>query len=64
MPGSVPYTSTLALTNVTLPYIKEITLNDNILTSKTIRSGINVSNGNVNHKGVSETFNLEYTSLV
>ena len=24
MPGAVPYTSTLALTNVTLPYIKEI----------------------------------------
>ncbi len=64
MPGSVPYTSTLALTNVTLPYIKEITLNDNILSSKTIRSGINISNGNVNHKGVSETFNLSYTSLV
>ena len=27
MPGAVPYTSTLALTNVTLPYIKEIANN-------------------------------------
>ena len=64
MPGSVTYTSTLALTNVTLPYIKEITLNNNILSSKTLKSGINISNGSVNHKGVSETFNLTYSSLL
>ena len=64
MPGSVPYTSTLALTNITLPYIKEITLNDNIFNCNGVQSGINISNGKVNHKGVSETFNLDYHSLV
>ena len=61
MPGSVPYTSTLALTNVTLPYIKDIISNDNIFNSKYLQSGINISNGKVNHEGVSKAFNLEYS---
>tara|TARA_B100001250_G_scaffold226344_1_gene194181 strand:- start:1113 stop:2207 length:1095 start_codon:yes stop_codon:yes gene_type:complete len=63
MPGSVPYTSTLALTNVTLPYIKDILSNDNIFNSKYLQSGINISNGKVNHEGVSKAFNLEYSPL-
>ncbi|MEW5722158.1 MAG: alanine dehydrogenase [Thermodesulfobacteriota bacterium] len=63
MPGAVPKTSTLALTNATLPYVLEIadkgwsrTMRDN----KEIRLGANVIEGKVIHPGVAETLGLEH----
>jgi len=62
MPGSVPYTSTLALTNVTLPYIKELSVNFKNINSF-MKSGINISNGEVNHEGVASAFNLDFKPI-
>ncbi len=63
MPGAVPYTSTLALTNVTFPYISKIANQGCINFLKNdleFRSGLNVFKGKVTHKGVAEAFDLKY----
>jgi alanine dehydrogenase len=66
MPGAVPYTSTLALTNATLPYAIQLA-NQGWKTacqkSKELCLGLNVVNGKVVYKGVAEAFNLEYTPV-
>jgi alanine dehydrogenase len=64
MPGAVPRTSTLALTNATLPYA--IQLADKgwqaaCENNKPLTKGLNVVNGKVVYKGVAEAFNLPYT---
>jgi len=66
MPGAVAKTSTLALTNSTLPYAVEIAdkgwkkaMQDNL----EIRKGANVVSGKVTHKGVAEAFNLKLTPI-
>lgn len=66
MPGAVPYTSTLALTNATLPYALQLAnkgwkkaCQDNL----ELRLGLNVVNGKVVYKGVCEAFNLPYTEV-
>jgi alanine dehydrogenase len=66
MPGAVPYTSTLALTNATLPYTIQLAnkgwkkaCSDN----NDLKLGLNVVNGQVVYKGVSEAFNLPYTPV-
>jgi len=66
MPGAVPYTSTLALTNATLPYAVQLAnkgwkkaCSDN----QDLKLGLNVVNGDVVYKGVSEAFNLPYTPV-
>ena len=66
MPGAVPYTSTLALTNKTLPYIIEIAekgwkkaCEENI----ELKKGLNIISNNVVYKEVSDAFNLKYTDI-
>jgi len=66
MPGAVPYTSTLALTNATLPYALKLAgqgwkkaCNDN----EDLKLGLNVINGKVVYKAVADAFNLPYTSV-
>jgi alanine dehydrogenase len=64
MPGAVPRTSTLALTNATLPYA--IQLADKgwqtaCQNDKPLLKGLNVVDGKVVYKGVAEAFNLPYT---
>jgi alanine dehydrogenase len=66
MPGAVPYTSTLALTNATLPYAIQLAnkgwqkaCKDN----NELKLGLNVVGGKVVYKGVSEAFNLAYTPV-
>jgi len=64
MPGAVPLTSTMALTNATLPFAlaiadkgwKQLALED-----EGVREGINIAYGKVTYKGVAEAFGLEYT---
>lgn len=61
MPGAVPYTSTLALTNATLPYAIRLANNGwkkACQESGELRLGLNVVQGEVVHKGVAEAFNL------
>jgi alanine dehydrogenase len=66
MPGAVPKTSTLALTNATLPYAVEIAnkgwkkaMRDN----PEIKFGANVVKGKITYQGVAEAFGMEFTSI-
>jgi alanine dehydrogenase len=66
MPGAVPHTSTYALTNVTLPYVVEIANNGiaaAIQRDPTLRSGVNVANGQVVYGPVAEAHGLPLTPL-
>jgi alanine dehydrogenase len=63
MPGAVPRTSTIALTNATLSYA--IQLADKgwkkaCSEDKALRKGLNVVKGKVVYKGVAEAFGLPY----
>jgi alanine dehydrogenase len=62
MPGGVPRTSTLALTNATLPYALQLAnkgwkkaLRDN----PALLKGLNVTDGKVTYAGVAEAFGME-----
>lgn len=66
IPGAVPYTSTLALTNATLPYALQLAdkgwekaCRDN----KELKKGLNIIGGKVVYKSVAEAWGLEYTPL-
>ena len=66
MPGAVPLTSTVALTNATLPYALAIAGNDwreLVRRDRGIRDGVNLALGKVTCRGVAEAFNLEYTPV-
>jgi alanine dehydrogenase len=66
MPGAVPYTSTLALTNATLPYaIRLATLGWKraCAESHELRNGLNVIHGEVVYKAVADAFHLPYTDV-
>lgn len=66
MPGAVPYTSTLALTNATLPYaikLANLGWKKACQESAELRLGLNVMFGEVVYKGVAEAFNLPYTDV-
>ncbi len=60
MPGAVPFTSTIALTNATLPYAVEIADKGHekaIATNQEIRLGLNMIDGRITYKGVADAFN-------
>jgi alanine dehydrogenase len=66
MPGAVPYTSTLALTNATLPYVIRLAndgwkkaCNENA----ELKSGLNIVKGEVVYKAVADAFNLRYSDV-
>ena len=66
MPGAVPYTSTLALTNATLPYALQLAnkgwqqaCRDN----SDLKLGLNVVDGKVVYKGVADAFDLPLTDV-
>ncbi|MCU0330476.1 MAG: alanine dehydrogenase [Candidatus Kapabacteria bacterium] len=66
MPGAVPYTSTIALTNATLPYAVELAnkgWHEAIRTSKELELGLNVVNGKIVYEAVAEAFEMPYTPL-
>jgi alanine dehydrogenase len=66
MPGAVPYTSTLALTNATLPYAIQLAnkgWKKACQENEELKLGLNVINGDVVYKGVSEAFGLPYTDV-
>jgi len=66
MPGAVPFTSTSALTNSTLKYIIEIANKGWVKASKEnneILTGLNIINGKIVNKSVSDAFNLEHTNV-
>ncbi|UUX35445.1 alanine dehydrogenase [Fundicoccus culcitae] len=66
IPGAVPRTSTLALTNVTLRYAMLVADNGLVQAAKsnsTILTGINTYQGKMTNKAVAESFNLDYTDI-
>lgn len=66
MPGAVAKTSTLALTNATLPYALQIAnqgWKEAMQANEEIKRGANVINGKVTYKAVAEAFGLGYTSV-
>lgn len=61
MPGAVPYTSTLALTNATLPYAIKLAnagWKKACQESNDLRCGLNIIHGEVVYKGVADAFTL------
>lgn len=61
IPGAVPFTSTLALTNATLPYAVQLAnkgWEKACADSKDLREGLNIVKGKVVYKAVAETFDL------
>jgi alanine dehydrogenase len=66
MPGAVPKTSTMALTNATLPYAVEIAnkgWQKAMRENPEIKLGANVVKGKVTYKGVADAFDLEFTPI-
>ncbi len=66
MPGAVPKTSTIALTNATLPYVLQIAdkgWKQAMRENHDIKRGANIINGQVTYKAVAEAFDLEYTPV-
>jgi alanine dehydrogenase len=66
MPGAVPHTSTLALTNATLPYAVEIAnkgYEKAVKSNNEIKLGLNMIDGKITYKGVAEAFDFEYHTV-
>jgi alanine dehydrogenase len=66
MPGAVPYTSTYALTNVTLPYALALAnkgWQKAISEDHALALGLNVHEGNVTYPAVAEAFDLHLVSV-
>ncbi|ARJ39674.1 alanine dehydrogenase [Sporosarcina ureae] len=67
MPGAVPQTSTVALTNVTVPYALQIAnkgCRRALLDNEALRNGLNTMNGHITYKAVAEAQNLHYTPSI
>ncbi len=65
MPGGVPRTSTLALTNATFPYLLQLANKGWKLAlqgSLPLRQGLNMAEGKVTYRAVANTFDLPYTA--
>jgi alanine dehydrogenase len=63
MPGAVPFTSTLALTNATLPYILQLAdkgwkkaCKENI----ELKAGLNIIDGNIVYKKIAECYKRQF----
>lgn len=66
MPGAVPYTSTIALTNATFPYILELAdkgWKKACLDNYELLKGLNIINGEVVYRGVATAFDLHYKAV-
>ncbi|MFJ7973506.1 alanine dehydrogenase [Psychrobacillus sp. NPDC096389] len=63
MPGAVPYTSTMALTNMTVPYALQIANKGYVqacLDNEPLSKGINILDGHVTYKAVAEDLGYAY----
>ena len=65
MPGAVPRTSTFAMTNVTLPFAKNLAnmgWREALMRDQHLRHGLNVHAGHINHEAVARDLGYEYLS--
>jgi alanine dehydrogenase len=63
MPGAVPMTSTIALTNATLPFAVQLAdegYEKAIASNAELRAGLNIIDGHVTYKGVADAFGMTY----
>ncbi len=63
MPGAVPRTSTFALTNATMPFVKELARygwREAMLRDPHLANGLNVHAGHVNHEAVAKDLGYRY----
>jgi alanine dehydrogenase len=66
MPGAVPVSSTIALTNVTLPYVELIAdhgVDEALRRSPALARGVNVMGGHVTCRPVAESLGLDHVPL-
>lgn len=66
IPGAVPRTATIALTNVTIPYAVQIASKGVIKAikeSEAIKTGVNVMNGNITFKAVAHDLGYDYVPV-
>ncbi len=66
IPGAVPFTSTMALTNATLPYAVALANKGWRQACKddpALALGVNIVDGKITYKGVAEAFGMTYTEL-
>ena len=66
IPGAVPYTSTLALTNATLPYVLRLAdmgWKDACEADEGLAAGVNIVKGKVVFPAVAEAFGLKCSKL-
>ena len=66
MPGAVPRTSTLALTNVTMPYALDLAgkgLEEAVRQHEALRKGVNTYKGRITHPQVAESVGMPYVGL-
>ncbi|MFA0963053.1 alanine dehydrogenase [Roseivirga sp. BDSF3-8] len=66
MPGAVPYTSTLALTNATFPYALQLANRgwaEAARRNDEIKKGLNVINGDIVYEGVADAFGRKFVPV-
>ncbi len=66
MPGAVPYTSTVALTNVTLPYVLKLAnlgWEEACRQDFSLQKGLNIVEGKVIYKEIMEAFNWQVVEV-
>jgi len=66
MPGGLPNTSTLALTNATLPYLQQLAnkgWQQALRDSTPLRHGLNVIDGKISYRAVANAFGLPHSAV-
>lgn len=66
MPGAVPYTSTIGLTNATLPFAIQLAnkgWKNACRENNALKLGLNIIDGHVVYEGVAEAFGLAYVNV-
>ncbi|OWY63315.1 alanine dehydrogenase, partial [cyanobacterium TDX16] len=66
IPGAVPHTSTYALTNATLPYLRDLArlgLQEAVDHDPSLALGVNTHGGLVTHEAVAEALGRPHTAL-
>jgi alanine dehydrogenase len=66
MPGAVPRTSTFALTNATLPYVRllaDVGLSKALARDAGLAQGLNVHQGFITHEAVARDLNLPFKAF-
>ena len=66
MPGAVPRTSTIALSNVTVPYALKLAdqgIKNAVLNDQSLAAGVNTYKGYITYQAVAEAHQLPYQSL-